>query len=179
MTIESVIEATIAKEGGYADHPHDPGGETMFGITKRVARANGYTGAMRALTREQAKAIYRSEYAIRPGFAAIAEISPALGAELFDTGVNMGPETPALWLQQLLNLMNGSGALYPGIVEDARIGPATLAALRSYLKARGREAENVMLKALNGLQCARYIDLARRRAANEDFLFGWIRGRVA
>jgi lysozyme family protein len=67
-----MIEATIAKEGGYSNHPADRGGPTNFGITERVARDNGHTGDMRNLTRAQAVAIYRSEYAIKPGFAAVA-----------------------------------------------------------------------------------------------------------
>ncbi|MGJ3625940.1 glycosyl hydrolase 108 family protein [Sphingomonas sp. MMS24-JH45] len=38
------IEEVLANEGGYANDPRDAGGETMFGITKAVARADGYTG---------------------------------------------------------------------------------------------------------------------------------------
>jgi len=179
MSIDSMIDATIAHEGGFSANPADPGGATMYGITERVARANGYTGDMRSLTRDQAVAIYRSQYAVKPGFAAVEAISPAIGAELFDTGVNMGPGVVALWLQQILNALNGGGTLYADITEDGDIGPAVLAALRSYLAKRGAEAESVMLKALNGLQAARYIELARTRAANEAFVFGWLRTRVA
>lgn len=179
MSIESMIEATIGKEGRYSNHPADTGGATMWGITERVARRNGYTGDMRELPREKAVAIYREEYAIRPGFAAVAEISPAVGEELFDTGVNMGPGVPATWFQMALNALNDGGRLYPDVAEDGDIGPGTLAAFRAYLARRGAEGESVMLKALNGLQSARYIDLARRRAANEAFVFGWLRTRVA
>lgn len=179
MTIESMIEATIGKEGGYSNHPNDTGGETMWGITIAVARRNGYTGPMRSLPREKAVAIYRSEYAIRPGFTAVAEISPMVGEELFDTGVNMGPSVPSLWFQQALNGLNDGGRLYADIKEDGDIGPASLAAFKSYRKARGAEADSVMMKALNCLQGARYIDLARGRQANESFLFGWLRTRVA
>src|SRR3546814_15941930 len=68
MTIESMIETTIGKEGRYSNHPADRGGETMWGITERVARRHGYTGPMRALPRAKAVAIYRQEYAIDPGF---------------------------------------------------------------------------------------------------------------
>jgi len=179
MSIEAMIDATIGKEGGYSNNPNDPGGETMFGITERVARANGYSGPMRALTREQAKAIYRSEYAIKPGFAAVAEISAAIGEELFDTGVNMGPPVPALWFQEWLNAFNVGGRLYRDIREDGNLGPATLTAFRAYLKARGADAEKVMLAGLNCCQGSRYLDLARSRAPNEDFVYGWMRGRVA
>lgn len=106
MTIESMIEATIGKEGRYSNNAADRGGETMWGIIERVARANGYVGAMRDLPREKAVAIYRSEYAIKPGFAAVAEISPKIGEELFDTGVNMGTHVPAVWFQEWLNAFN-------------------------------------------------------------------------
>lgn len=179
MSIESMIEATIGKEGEYSNHPADRGGPTRWGMTEHVARRNGYTGDMRQLPRETAVAIYRQEYAIRPGFAAVAEISPAVGEELFDTGVNMGPSVPARWFQMALNGLNDGGKLYADISEDGDIGPGTLAAFRSYRKARGAEADSVMLKALNSLQGARYIELARGRAANEAFLYGWLRTRVA
>src|SRR3546814_14762148 len=79
------------------------------------------------------------EYAIKPGFAAVAEISPAVGEELFDTGVNMGPAIPALWFQQCLNALNDGGKHYPDIAEDGDIGPGTLAAFRAYRQARGKE----------------------------------------
>lgn len=179
MTIESMIDTTIGKEGGYSDHPADRGGPTRWGITQAVARANGYKGDMRSLPRETAVAIYRQIYAIRPGFAAVAEIDPAVGEELFDTGVNMGPAIPALWFQQCLDGLNDGGRPYGDIKEDGDIGTATLSAFRAYRKARGVEASKVMLKALNCLQGARYVELARNRSANEAFLYGWLRTRVA
>ena len=178
MTIEAMIETTIGKEGGYSNHPADRGGPTRWGITERVARVNGYKGDMRNLPRETAVAIYRAEYAIRPGFAAVAEISPTVGEELFDTGVNMGVAVPSLWFQMALNALNNGGTLYGDIREDGDVGPSSLAAFRSYRKARGAEADAVMLKALNALQGARYIELSRSRAANEAFTYGWLRTRV-
>jgi lysozyme family protein len=179
MTIESMIDATIGREGEYSNHPSDRGGPTRWGITQAVARAEGFHGDMKTLPRETAVAIYRKIYAIRPGFAAVAEISPRIGEELFDTGVNMGPAIPAVWFQEWLNAFNGQGRLYPDIKEDGAIGPGTLSAFRAYLKARGAEAERVMLDALNCSQGERYKVLARGRAANEDFVYGWIRTRVA
>jgi len=174
-----MIEATIGKEGGYSNHKADTGGATMWGITERVARRNGYRGDMRDLRRDAAIAIYRSEYAIKPGFAAVAEISPVVGEELFDTGVNMGPAIPARWFQEWLNAFNDGGKLYPDITEDGDIGPGTLNAFRAYLKTRGAEAAKVMVAALNCSQGARYKDLVRARQANEAFAYGWLRNRVA
>ena len=179
MNIDELIHELIGREGGYVHHPADRGGPTPWGITQRVARANGYGGDMRHLPRDEAAAIYRRLYWLRPRFDQVAEEAPRIAAELFDTGVNMGPAVPSLWFQQALNGLNNGGKLYADIKEDGDIGPATLAAFRAYRKARGAEADTVMLRALNGLQAARYIELARGRVANEAFLYGWLRTRVA
>src|SRR3546814_6542734 len=143
----------------------------MWGITERGPRRLVYTCPMGALPRAKAVAIYRHEYAIDPGFAAVAEIDPVVGEELFDTGVNMGPAVPSLWFQQALNALNNGARLYADFKEDGDIGPATLGAFRAYLKARGAEASEVLMKALTSLQGARYIVLSRTRAANEAFTF--------
>lgn len=177
--IDSMIDATIGKEGRYSNNPSDTGGATCWGITERVARRNGYTDDMRALPRYEAVAIYRQEYAIKPGFAAVAEIDAAVGAELFDSGVNFGPARPSAWFQRALNGLNARGTLYRDIAVDSNIGPGSLAAFKAYRAARGAEASSVMLKALNCLQGACYIELVEGRSANEDFLFGWLRTRVS
>jgi lysozyme family protein len=177
--LDRIISTTIGHEGGYANHPDDRGGETMWGVTIAVARKHGYTGPMRSMPRSAAEDIYRKEYLVAPGFADIAAKYPAIAAELFDTGVNMGTAWPALFLQQALNALNNQATLYPDIAEDGACGPATRAALDAYMRARGAEAESVMLKALNCLQGARYIDLSRGRARNESFTFGWLRTRVS
>lgn len=177
-TIDDMIDATIGHEGGYANHPDDRGGETMWGVTKWVARNNGYLGAMRLMPREEAARIYRHEYVIKPGFDVVAGIYPRVGAELFDTGVNMGPRWPSLWLQMCLNAFNNQGRDYPDIAEDGDLGPASMKSLRSFKAKRKAEGEEVLLKALNCLQGARYVDLARGRQRNESFIYGWIRTRV-
>jgi lysozyme family protein len=178
MSIASMIEATIGKEGGYSNHPSDTGGPTRWGITERVARANGYTGDMKTLPREVAVAIYEREYAIKPGFAAVAAINERIGEELFDTGVNMGVSWPPLFLQHALNALNSQGKHFPDILEDGDIGPTTLRTLKAYLAKRGAEGVDVLIKALNVQQGARYLLLATMRAANEDFLYGWLKNRV-
>lgn len=177
--IDELIENTIGKEGAYSNHPSDRGGPTRWGIIEHTARKHGYSGDMKLLPRATAVVIYRTEYLIAPGFADVAAISMPIGEELFDTGVNTGPSVPAIWFQQWLNAFNQQGKLYGDIREDGNIGPATLAALRAYLKARGSEAVKVMLAGLNGSQAVYYMTLARNRPANEDFAYGWLRGRVA
>jgi len=179
MSIDSTIDATIGKEGAYSNHPSDRGGPTKWGITERVARKHGYTGDMRDLPRAEAVRIYRAAYVIAPCFDKVAEISPAVAEELFDTGVNMGPDVPARWFQEWLNAFNRQGLDYADIREDADIGPGTLNAFRALRAKRGAAAADlVMLKALNSDQGARYKVLARSRPANEDFAFGWMANRV-
>lgn len=179
MSIESIIEGVIGREGRYSNNAADRGGETMWGITSAVARANGYGGPMRDMPREVAKDIYHRRYVRGPGFAALMTLSEPIAEELVDTGVNMGPAVAALMLQKALNGLNDQGRLYSDIREDGDVGTATFNALAAYLRARGPEGEAVMLKALNCLQGARYIELARGRPKNEAFLYGWLRTRVA
>ena len=178
MDVEELIDGLIAREGGYVNHPADRGGPTCWGITEQVARAQGYGGAMKAMPRETAAAIYRRLYWLRPGYDRVAALAPDIAAELFDTAVNMGPETATGFFQRALNALNRNGSDYADVAVDRRIGPKTLAALAAFVQVRGRSGEAVLLKALNALQGERYIALAESRPANEAFLYGWLAGRV-
>lgn len=173
-TINGIIEDVLAAEGGYVNDPKDAGGETNFGITIATARAAGFKGAMRDLTRDMAREIYRGRYVIGPGFGLVANQSMPIAAELVDTGVNMGPKVAAGFLQRALNALNRQGKDYADIVADGAVGPATISVLKSFLARRGPEGERRMLIALNALQGERYISLAEGRAANEAFLYGWL-----
>jgi len=175
---EHLIGGVLGREGGYANHPDDRGGETMWGITIGVARRNGYAGAMRAMPRAEAVRIYRAEYWERPGFVGVATLSVPLAEELFDTGINMGQSVASTFLQQALNALNRQGKDFADLKVDGDVGRATITALTAYLRLRKAEGELVLLKALNVLQGARYIALAESRAANESFAYGWLRTRV-
>ena len=176
--IDGMIDELIESEGGYVNHPDDRGGPTRFGITKAVARAHGYAGAMAAMPRDEATAIYRRLYWLRRKFDEVASRSTAVAAKLFDTGANMGPAVAATFLQRALTALNRNGQDYPDLVPDGRIGPRTLAALDAFLKARGQTGETVLLRALEALQGERYLRLAERRPANEAFLYGWLANRI-
>ena len=178
MDLTHLIDAVIDREGGYVNHPADRGGPTRWGITEATARADGYGGDLRALPRERAAAIYRRTYWQRPGLDRIAGHAPALAAELFDTGVNMGPPAAIAFLQRALNALNRGAADFPDITVDGAAGPQTLAALTAFLTLRGRGGEVVPLKAIEALQGERYVSLAERRPANEAFLYGWLANRI-
>ncbi|MCU6453834.1 hypothetical protein LPN01_07065 [Sphingomonas sp. A2-49] len=179
MTIDTLIDALIVREGDYVDHPADRGGATRWGITVAVARANGYQGSIRDLPRAAAAAIYRAAYWRAPGFDRIATRAPRLAAELFDTGVNMGTGVAAGFLQRALNALNRGASDYPDLAVDQTIGPRTLAALDAFLARRGAPGEGVLVKAVDALQGERYLALAERRPANEAFVYGWLAERIA
>ena len=117
MGFDEAFERVIAHEGGYSDHKDDPGGETNWGITARTARANGYTGPMRELTRRQAREIYRVAYW---GRARADDYDPAIGFQLFDAAVNHGIGNAIRFLQRAV-----------GVADDGVVGPQTVAAINA------------------------------------------------
>jgi lysozyme family protein len=176
--IAALIDGILAREGGFVDHPSDPGGATRFGITQNVARAAGYHGSMRSLPESIARDIYLERYVEGPGFGRILKVMPRLAEELVDTGVNMGPAKAAEFLQRALNTFNRRGRDFADIVVDGRIGLATMGALLAFQKARGAHAEVVLLRLVEGLQAVRYVEIVEGRPASEDFMFGWILNRI-
>jgi lysozyme family protein len=105
----------ISNEGGYSSSPKDPGGETMWGITARVARSHGYTGPMRELPLSFARAIAKAEY-WDP--YKLDEIPAQIAFQVLDAAYNGGH--PVQWLQRAV-----------GVAEDGVIGPATLASVKA------------------------------------------------
>ncbi|GAA0466556.1 putative peptidoglycan-binding domain-containing protein [Parasphingorhabdus litoris] len=178
MNFDKLIDDVIAIEGDYSNHPEDRGGPTRWGVTETVARRNGYKGDMRHFPYEEAVAIYKRNYWLRPGFDKIATHAPRLAEELFDTGINMGPAIAVGFLQRSLNALNRNGRDFADIQADGKIGPRTINALERFLAKRGSGGETVLLKAVEALQGARYIKLAEQRPANEAFLYGWLANRI-
>lgn len=170
---------TGAAEGGYTNNPNDSGGETNHGITVNVARAHGYTGAMKDLPLATAIAIAKAQYWDVLSLDDVAALSTAVAAELFDTGYMSGTTTAGIFLQKALNLFNRGGKDYAEVAEDGHVGKVTAYTLSLFLKARGADGEKVMLRCLNSEQGAFLMDLGRRVPKDEDFEFGWFLNRVA
>lgn len=179
-----VIDDILRVEGeAYTDHPADRGGPTKWGITLATLRGiNPRATAfdVRSLTREQAFSIYESRYVTAPGFGAIGAIAPYVAVEVIDTGVNCGPGRAGMWLQRALNAFNGGGKHYADIGVDGKVGPATINALRGLIAKRGqKDAETVLLRALNALQGVHYLSLGEAAVSQRDFMFGWFKNRVS
>jgi len=178
MSIDAMIDDVIRREGGYSDHPNDRGGPTNYGITQQVARAYGFLADMRTLPRSAAVNIYKTRYWTGPKFDQVAAICPAIGDELFDTAVNMGPATAGKFLQRALNVLNRGAVDYPDLPVDGNVGPVSLAALKAYMAKRGTAGGEVLRKAIDGLQCARYVEIAEGNPSQESFVYGWISNRI-
>ena len=119
------LEMILHHEGGYVNHPKDPGGETNLGVTKRVYEDFGGTKDMKDLVREDVEPIYKKNYWDR-----LKGDSLPTGLDLcvFDFGVNAGTGRSAKYLQRMI-----------GTVADGGIGPNTLKCLDEYIEENGLE----------------------------------------
>lgn len=175
---DKIAPYVLGHEGGYVNDPHDAGGETNWGITIGTARANGYSGAMKNMTRDQALAIYKTAYWQKPNFYLIAGHSLCIGRHLFDCGVNMGVAKAGMFLQTALNIFNRHGGDYSDVTVDGKCGPATITALFKFLDMRGALGEQVMMRAIEAQQGADYIRQGVARPLDEDYEFGWFANRL-
>lgn len=163
--VASALEKTLANEGGYVNNPADKGGETIWGITKETAVANGYKRAMKDMPLAYAKSIYKKEYwdTLR-----LDEVNNQVIAEIaFDIGVNAGVGTAAKMLQEMVNFMTTDN-----IKVDGKIGTETLGRING-IKTKNDNEEAVLL--LSMLQGEHYLECMRKREANETFSLGWLR----
>ena len=114
---QECLEHVLHSEGGYVNHPADPGGMTNLGVTKRVWEE--WVGhevdekAMRALTPELVGPMYKAKYwdKIRGD-----DLPTGVDYAVFDAAINSGPGRAAKWLQTAV-----------GAVPDGSIGAGTLA----------------------------------------------------
>lgn len=173
--IGAILASIILIEGGYVNNPEDPGGETKYGITARVAREYGYRGEMKDLTKAEANEIYLALYVKGPRFDSIVDINPAVGHKLIDAGVNVGTARVTKWFQHALNAYSRSGKDYGLIGEDGSIGSATINAYQNLERTRGKElACKLVLKALDSYQGAYYLSLTKL----SSFTVGWMDKRI-
>lgn len=126
IDVNRYIDDLITKEGGFVDHPKDPGGATCWGWTSKNAKARGWSGHISDLPIKTAKQWYYEDYWLKPGFNRIHKLSPAFAAELFDSGVNVGSRTALKWLQGALNALNRGGKDYPDLTIDGVVGDKTM-----------------------------------------------------
>lgn len=124
---EPSFYAVIKHEGGYVDHPKDPGGATNLGIT--IGTLSNWRGRkatkaeVRALTIETVKPIYRANYwnEVKGD-----DLPSGVDYATFDFAVNSGPARAAIYLQNIV-----------GAAPDGKIGPLTVNAINGYVERFG------------------------------------------
>jgi lysozyme family protein len=107
------LKRVLVHEGGYANHPADPGGETMKGVTKRVydayRRKRGLGSQnVRYISKTELEDIYRAQYwdVIKGD-----ELPSGVDYAVFDAAVNSGPGQGAKWLQRALDTQRVDGVV--------------------------------------------------------------------
>ena len=122
---DKCLETILHHEGGYVNHPKDPGGETNLGVTKRVYEEWGGTKDMKDLLVEDVAPIYKKNYWDR---VKGDDLPSGLDLCVFDFGVNAGTGRAAKYLQTMI-----------GTVADGGIGPNTLKKVDEYVEKHGLE----------------------------------------
>lgn len=119
-TFAQALKLVLFHEGGYVDHPQDPGGATNRGVTlavfQRFYGASQTKSDLQAITDTQVEHIYRSGYWDPCHCDLLPE---GVDYVVFDQAVNSGPGQSAKWLQMAV-----------GVTADGKIGPETLTASR-------------------------------------------------
>jgi lysozyme family protein len=117
-TYEPALRRLLVHEGGYSNHPSDPGGPTNFGITiadyRRYVKPAATAADVHAMPVAEANAIYRARYweAMR-----CDDLPAGLDYAVFDYGVNSGNTRAVKVLQRIL-----------GLADDGKMADAVLAA---------------------------------------------------
>ncbi len=128
MAASSYIEALrrlLVHEGGYSNHPSDPGGPTNFGITifdyRKYVKPDATAADVRAMKLDEAKTIYRAKYwdAQR-----CDELPAGVDYAVFDYGVNSGIGRSGKVLRRVLKLPDHTSVVNDAVVASAAAADA-------------------------------------------------------
>ncbi len=151
---DRAMEFTLRWEGGYVNHPTDPGGETNFGIAKR----SHPDVDIKNLTEELAKDIYREKYWDKVHGD---DLAPAVALAVMDYAVNSGTSRSAKTLQKVV----GAGV-------DGAIGPNTL---KKVAVAVEKDGENSVAQAVVMERVGFLCRLVKNKPEMIVFLHGWMK----
>jgi lysozyme family protein len=171
-------------EGGYANDPDDPGGETYRGISRRYNKSwpgwrivdsnrskPGFPNILYNNTEldRLVKFFFKDKYWDKNLLDELS--SQQIANEMFDTGVNLGVVEAAKFLQEALNVLNKNGKIYSDIVEDGHVGSNTIDAFKACLAYKG---EAYLYKVMNVMQGYYYIRRMRLSPSQEKYAYGWL-----
>lgn len=174
------FQELMGVEGGYVDHVDDRGGVTNFGVTLPTAQACGIAETpedMYHITAEDAAQCAYTlfwEPLLLDEIANIQDSTYAqLAEQLFATGYHVGPGTAIRWFQSCLNSFNQRERLYPDIVVDGRMGPASLSAFLKFRSIRGADGDLGLRNCMDAHYGAHMLYLIQRDPTQESFAYGW------
>ena len=157
---EDAFDEVIGLEGGYSNHPADPGGETKWGISKTAFPHLDIAN----LTLEDAKQIYWQRY-WNPLILSQLH-SCKVATEVFEQAVNMGRGRAVRHAQEAVRLVGKQHISVDGVM-----GGLTIAQLNTVSLIN----EEAVLKTLNGLQFEWYRQLTTANPSLKVFFVGWLR----
>lgn len=183
-SFELAYAVTMSHEGGYCNDSDDVGGETYKGVSRHfnpdwegwdviddhkccesfpvsLGADDGLQAMVRALYKRKYFDPYRGD-----------SYPEKLALEMFDTSVNMGVGRAVTFLQKSLNILNRNEARYADLVEDGAFGNMTFNTLRKFLDRHSRDY-NTLLKIMNVLQGAHYIEYMKKSPVQEKYAKGW------
>lgn len=179
MTYNDIFQKIVVGiEGPYSNDKNDPGGVTVFGLTRKAdpdwqgwAIVNQYqnkSGYPKNLPYDVLRAMalpyYKAKYW---DFAQLDKFPIQIAAEVFDQAVNLGNSVAIRNLQRALNVLNHRGKDYPDLVKDGIFGSKTLAAVLA------NKNPDAVAKFMNSYQGEDYTELAEGNDKFEDFTNGW------
>lgn len=160
------IEHILKIEGGYVDHPNDPGGATNFGISLRFYNAKIDDKAtkltIQALNKKEAVQIYYDHFWKGSKYESL---SKNLASKMLDMAINMGHSQANKLLQRACRAC-GYKLVDDGIIGNQTIGKAKEATDMN---------EQALLAAVRASQAYYYRLLVAKNSKFKSFVNGWLR----
>ncbi len=166
-SVDEMISIILKNEGGFVNHPDDPGGATNYGITQKTL--SEYYGRdatideVKDLDESVAREIYEKDYYFAPKLDQLPE---SIQAFIFDCAVNHGPRRAIKFVQKVCN----KSGFKPVLAEDGAMGPNT--------KARAHHADHEMghdfYAELIEERRKFYLGIIDAKPSQKVFLNGWM-----
>jgi len=157
------VELTLENEGGYVNHPSDPGGATNFGISLRFLKTinpEATEDTIKDLTLLEAGKIYIEHFWVANRYCKIE--SQEVANKVFDMCVNMGQLRANKCLQSAVRAASGAELELDGIIG------------RNTLREVNEASSCALLAALKVEGAWRYVALVNADISRKVFLRGWL-----
>jgi lysozyme family protein len=158
---DEAIKTVLKNEGGYIDHPKDPGGATNYGISARFLHRIGDSRHPREITRTDAVELYKVHFWERYGYGQLEPQS--LATKVFDMAVNTGPGQAHRIFQRALR---ANGCHW--VDDDGALGPISFHAAE-------KASEVPLITSIRSEQAGFYRLLAAVEPEKQVFLNGWLK----